>query len=147
MPSERGVLLRRAVITAVLAGGMGAGAATVAIAATHGSAPSTSASTTAATPSTSPSSSADDEADAQLPEHGQPGAREPGYAAGSGDARPAEWVAEPSLLRRHGRLPTPMRAGRAGVPPGWPAALGIGARTHMLHRGMQCGDPCELGRA
>jgi hypothetical protein len=55
MPSERGVLLRRAVITAVLAGGMGAGAATVAIAATHGSAPSTSASTTAATPSTSSS--------------------------------------------------------------------------------------------
>ena len=56
MPSERGVLLRRAAITALLAGGLGAGAATVAIAATHGSAPSTSASTTAATPSTSPSS-------------------------------------------------------------------------------------------
>ena len=56
MPSERGVLLRRAAITALLAGGLGAGAATVAVAATHGSAPSTSASTTAATPSTSPSS-------------------------------------------------------------------------------------------
>jgi hypothetical protein len=56
MPSERGVLLRRAAVTALLAGGMGAGVATVAIAATHGSAPSTSASTTAATPSASPSS-------------------------------------------------------------------------------------------
>jgi len=55
MPSARGVLLRRAAVTAVLAGGMGAGVATVAIAATHGSTPSTSASTTAATPSTSPS--------------------------------------------------------------------------------------------
>ncbi len=53
MPSERGVLLRRAVVTALLAGGVGAGAATVAIAATHGSTPS--ASTTATTPSTSPS--------------------------------------------------------------------------------------------
>jgi hypothetical protein len=54
MPSERGVLLRRAAVTAVLAGGLGAGAATVAIAATHGSAPSTSAATTASTPSKSP---------------------------------------------------------------------------------------------
>jgi hypothetical protein len=58
MPSAKGVLLRRAVITAVLAGGMGAGAATVAIAATHGSTPSTSTSTTATTPSTSTSPSA-----------------------------------------------------------------------------------------
>jgi len=55
MPSARGVLLRRAAVTAVLAGGMGAGVATVAIAATHGSTPSTSASTTASTPSTAPS--------------------------------------------------------------------------------------------
>ena len=55
MPSERGVLLRRAVVTALLAGGVGAGAATVAIAATHGSAPSASTSTTATTPSTAPS--------------------------------------------------------------------------------------------
>ena len=55
MPSERGVLLRRAVVTALLAGGVGAGAATVAIAATHGSTPSASTSTTATTPSTSPS--------------------------------------------------------------------------------------------
>ena len=54
MPSERGVLLRRAAVTAVLAGGLGAGAATVAIAATHGSTPSTSAATTASTPSKSP---------------------------------------------------------------------------------------------
>ena len=55
MPSERGVLLRRAVVTALLAGGVGAGAATVAIAATHGSTPSASTSTTATTPSTAPS--------------------------------------------------------------------------------------------
>ena len=55
MPSARGVLLRRAAVTAVLAGGMGAGVATVAIAATHGSTPSTSASTTASTPSAKPS--------------------------------------------------------------------------------------------
>ncbi len=55
MPSERGVLLRRAVVTAFLAGGVGAGAATVAIAATHGSTPSASTSTTATTPSTAPS--------------------------------------------------------------------------------------------
>ena len=55
MPSERGVLLRRAVVTALLAGGVGAGAATVAIAATHGSTPSASSSTTATTPSTAPS--------------------------------------------------------------------------------------------
>ena len=53
MPSERGVLLRRAVVTALLAGGVGAGAATVAVAATHSSTPS--ASTTATTPSTAPS--------------------------------------------------------------------------------------------
>ena len=55
MPSERGVLLRRAVVTALLAGGVGAGAATVAVAATHSSTPSASTSTTATTPSTSPS--------------------------------------------------------------------------------------------
>ena len=55
MPSERGVLLRRAVVTALLAGGVGAGAATVAIAATHSSTPSASTSTTATTPSTAPS--------------------------------------------------------------------------------------------
>ncbi len=55
MPSERGVLLRRVVVTAFLAGGVGAGAATVAIAATHGSTPSASTSTTATTPSAKPS--------------------------------------------------------------------------------------------
>jgi hypothetical protein len=55
MPSERGVLLRRAAITAVLAGGMGAGVTTVALAATHGSAPSTGTSTTATKPSAAPS--------------------------------------------------------------------------------------------
>jgi hypothetical protein len=55
MPSERGVLLRRAIVTALLAGGVGAGAATVAVAATHSSTPSASTSTTATTPSTAPS--------------------------------------------------------------------------------------------
>ena len=80
MPSARGVLLRRAVITAVLAGGMGAGAATVAIAATHGSSPSASASTTAATPSTSPSSKTTTKPTHNCPNvggksHGTPGTR------------------------------------------------------------------------
>jgi hypothetical protein len=84
MPSERGVLLRRAAITALMAGGLGAGAATVAIAATHGSAPSTSASTTAATPSTSPSSKPTTKPTHNCPNmgsqsHGAPGT--PGSAA------------------------------------------------------------------
>jgi hypothetical protein len=54
MPSERGVLLRRAVVTALLAGGVGACAVTVAVAATHSSTPAASTSTTATTPSAKP---------------------------------------------------------------------------------------------
>lgn len=49
MAFVRRTLLRRAAITAVLAGGLGAGTATVAMAATQGSTPSASTSTTSAT--------------------------------------------------------------------------------------------------
>lgn len=74
MPSVKGVLLRRAVITAVLAGGMGAGVTTVALAATHGSTPSTATSTTATTPSkaaTTPSKTPSAKATHKCPNMGQ----------------------------------------------------------------------------
>jgi len=85
MPSERGVLLRRAAVTAVLAGGLGAGAATVAIAATHGSTPSTSAATTASTPSKSPATAPSPRPTGK-PAHNCPnmGSRAPGHPRTSG---------------------------------------------------------------
>jgi hypothetical protein len=54
MLSGKGILLRRAVLTAALAGGLGAGAATAATAATHGCTLSASVSTTSATSSSMP---------------------------------------------------------------------------------------------
>ncbi len=78
MAFARGTLLRRAAITAVLAGGLGAGTATVAMAATHGSAPSVSTSTTSAT---SPSSSTAATPSA-APTHNCPNMRS-GYGSGS----------------------------------------------------------------
>ena len=88
MPSERGVLLRRAAITALLAGGLGAGAATVAIAATNGSAPSTSASTTAATPSTSPSSKPTTKPTHNCPNMGSQSHRAPGAPGSAAPGQP-----------------------------------------------------------
>ena len=49
MPYGKGVLLRRAILAAALAGGLGAGTATAAMAATHGCTLSASVSTTAVT--------------------------------------------------------------------------------------------------
>ena len=86
MPSERGVLLRRAVVTALLAGGVGAGAATVAIAATHGT-PSASTSTTATTPSTAPSTAPSAKPTHNCPNmgsHAQGGSSASGFYAGPG---------------------------------------------------------------
>ena len=54
MPSGKGVLLRRVVLTAALAGGLGAGAVTPAMAATHGCTLSASGSTTVTTSSSMP---------------------------------------------------------------------------------------------
>ena len=85
MPSERGVLLRRAVVTALLAGGVGAGAATVAVAATHSSTPS--ASTTATTPSTSPSTAPSAKPTHNCPNmgsHAQGSSSTSGFYAGPG---------------------------------------------------------------
>ena len=53
MAFARGTLLRKAAITAVLAAGLGAGTATVAVAATHGSTPSVSTSATSTMSSSS----------------------------------------------------------------------------------------------